>query len=30
MTEGFWYLLGYALLALGFGVLSLFRQPLIG
>jgi hypothetical protein len=30
LTEGFWYLLGYALLALSFGVLSLFRHQLIG
>jgi hypothetical protein len=30
LTEGFWYLLGYALLLLSIGVLSLFRQQLIG
>lgn len=30
LTEGFWYLVGYALLLLSLGVLSLFRQQLIG
>jgi len=29
LTEGFWYAVGYALLALSVGLLSLFRQQLI-
>jgi hypothetical protein len=29
LTEGFWYLVGYVLLALSLGLFSLFRHPLI-
>jgi hypothetical protein len=29
LTEGFWYLIGYVLLALSLGVLAIFRQPSI-